>query len=86
MNNKNYWQNRFEQLQESLLKPADDYINELENAYNQAQRSIEKDIALWYQRFADNNGITDMAEAKRLLKSNELKEFKWDVYEYIKYG
>ena len=86
MRNKDYWRNRFAQLQESLLKPADNYIYELEKAYNQAQRSIEKDIALWYQRFADNNGITNMADANRLLKSDELKEFKWDVYEYIKYG
>lgn len=86
MKNREYWSKRFEQLQESLLMPADEYIKELENAYRLAQREIEKEIAVWYQRFADNNGIADMAEARRLLNSDELEEFRWDVYEYIKYG
>lgn len=86
MKNREYWSKRFEQLQESLLMPADEYIKELENAYRLAQREIEKEIAVWYQRFADNNGIADMAEARRLLNSDELEELKWDVYEYIKYG
>ncbi|MBR5584078.1 MAG: minor capsid protein, partial [Lachnospiraceae bacterium] len=34
---------------------------------------------------ADNNGIT-MQEARRQLSAAELKELKWDVNEYIKYG
>lgn len=32
-----------------------------------------------------NNEIS-LAEAHRLLNSNELEELKWDVQQYIKYG
>ena len=49
------------------------------------KKQIEGQIARWYQRFADNNGIT-MAEARQWLSASDLKELKWDVQEYIKYG
>lgn len=48
-------------------------------------REIEGKISVWYQRLADNNGVS-MAEARKMLSKNELKELKWDVNDYIKYG
>lgn len=85
-NNIEYWRKRFEENQKNILKPADDYIIEVEKIFKQAENDIEKEIAVWYQRFADNNGITDMSEAKKRLKGKELKELKWNVNEYIKHG
>lgn len=84
--NNEYWKKRQEKLQESLIEPADKYCKELEKAYKNTIKDIEKDIAVWYQRFADNNGIVDKVEAKRILKNKELKELKWDVNQYIKAG
>lgn len=72
-------------LQEAQLNKGQSYYYELENQYKKASATIEKQIAVWYQRFADNNEIS-LTEAKRLLNSKELKEFKWDVKDYIKYG
>lgn len=46
---------------------------------------INGKINAWYQRLADNNGIS-MQEAKKLLNAQELKEFQWNVDDYIKYG
>ena len=83
--NKNYWQGRFEQLEKASHQEAMKTYSEIEQYFIQAQKEIEKDINSWYVRFANNNEIS-MKEAKRLLNSNELKEFKWDVKEYIKYG
>lgn len=83
--NNDYWQGRFEQLEKASHQEALKTYAEIEQYFNQAQREIEKQINSWYVRFANNNEIT-MADAKRLLNSNELKEFKWDVQEYIKYG
>lgn len=54
-------------------------------AFDQAQAQIDKEINAWYGRFAKNNNIS-MLEAKRLLNTRELKEFRWDVEEYIRYG
>ncbi|WP_438349924.1 minor capsid protein [Paenibacillus sp. FA6] len=80
-----YWQKRFIKLQEAQLNKGQAYYFELEQQYKIAEASVEKDIARWYQRFADNNEIS-LVEAKRLLNTNELKEFQWDVMEYVKYG
>ncbi|EGT3911799.1 TPA: minor capsid protein, partial [Clostridioides difficile] len=61
------------------------YYLELEKQYKLAINSIEKDILAWYNRFAKNEGIS-LLEAKKLLNTRELEEFKWSVEEYIKYG
>nr|DAS46180.1 MAG TPA: minor capsid protein [Caudoviricetes sp.] len=58
---------------------------DVDQAYQKAQAEIEAKINMWYQRFADNNSIT-MTEARKLLTSGELEEFKWTVEEYIKHG
>lgn len=80
-----YWKERFVQLEESQHKKAQSILKDFENAYVQAQKTLDAQIATWYQRFADNNQIS-LADAKKYLTAAELKEFKWDVKEYIKYG
>lgn len=85
MPQRKYWKKRFEQLNESLLNKGEQYYKDFEREYNAAIIQIEKDIEIWLRRLADNNGIS-LAEAKKLLKENELEEFHWSVYEYIKKG
>ncbi len=85
LKNRKYWQKRSEQLQEALLNKSDTYYDDLERQYKLAFSDTEKEISAWYMRFAKNNSIT-YAEAKKRLNSNELKEFKWTIEEYIKYG
>lgn len=80
-----YWKDRFEVLENASNKYGQDCYRQIEPAFDKAQRQIEKEINSWYARFAKNNQIT-MDEAKRLLNTQELKELKWDVQEYIKYG
>lgn len=85
MKNKDYWARRMEILQEAQLKKGQTYLDDLEKQYRIALANIEREITLWYERFADNNKIT-MAEAKKMLNLDQLKEFRWNVEEYIKYG
>ncbi len=85
MVNSEYWANRMKILSESLLDTGYEYVKNFEAQYDEAVRVIDKDIRIWYQRFANNNEIT-LAEAKKLLNSNELKEFRWTVMDYIKSG
>lgn len=82
---RNYWRERFEQLEDAQYNKGATYYKDLEKAYIQTNNAIEADILKWYNRFAVNNEIS-LDEAKRLLKSDELKEFQWTVEEYIKYG
>ncbi|MCC0650865.1 phage head morphogenesis protein, partial [Clostridioides sp. ZZV15-6598] len=85
MKHKDYWRNRFEQLEEAQNSRSVKYYFELEKQYKLAMNSIEKDILVWYNRFAKSEGIS-LLEAKKLLNTRELEEFKWSVEEYIKYG
>ncbi|NMS90596.1 minor capsid protein [Clostridioides difficile] len=85
MKHKDYWRKRFEQLEEAQNNKSVKYYLELEEQYKLAMNSIEKDILVWYNRFAQNEGIS-LLEAKKLLNTRELEEFKWNVEEYIKYG
>ncbi|MFJ7971309.1 minor capsid protein [Psychrobacillus sp. NPDC096389] len=82
---RSYWQKRFELLEDAQYNKSASYNKDLEKAYIQTMAEIEKDITRWYQRFATNNEIS-LDEAKRLLKTNELKELQWSVEEYIQYG
>ena len=85
MKNSDYWKQRFEQLEVAQNQIGGSALGEIVQQYNEAQKQIEGQIARWYQRFADNNGIT-MSEARQWLSASDLKELKWDVQEYIKYG
>ena len=85
MNSKEYWQKRGELTKAHLMQKADDFADDMEKAYKAASESIEKDISVFFQRFAKNEGIT-LAEANKLLKAGELEQFKMTVEEYIQKG
>ena len=84
-NNAQYWAQRMKNMEEALLDQSYSYVQNLDAQFARAQAEIEKQITVWYRRFAVNNEIT-LAEAKRLLNSDELQEFQWSVWEYIKHG
>ena len=78
-----YWQARFEQLHNAQIDKSGDFFKYVEQMYRQAIADIEKDTARWYMRLAANND-TNLRGAKKLLKVNELEEFKWTLNQYIK--
>lgn len=80
-----YWAKRFELLESAMHDKSTDTLKEIERLYNKAIKETDKDIRAWYQRFADNEGIS-FAEAQKVLQKGELKAFKMDVEEYIEKG
>lgn len=85
MRSEEYWAKRMETLNEAELKKGEDYIKTQNAEYDKAMARIKRETESWYARLAENNGIS-MAEARKLLKNNELKEFRWTVDDYIKAG
>ena len=85
MKHKDYWRKRFEQLEEAQNNKSIKYYLELEKQYKLAMAKRERAILIWDNRFTENEGIS-LLEAKKLLNTRELEEFKWSVEEYIKYG
>ncbi len=80
-----YWKKRFLNIEAASNAYGQDAFRQIEPAFDSALTSIQKEINSWYGRYAKNNKIT-IEEAKRQLSTKELKEFKWDVKEYIRYG
>lgn len=85
MKRSKYWQQRFGLVEEASHKEAIKTYKEIEPSFIKAQREINAQIQVWYGRFAKNNEMT-LADARKVLNANELKEFRWDVEDFIKYG
>lgn len=83
--NSQYWRDRSIELAKSLERYGMDAYRQIEPAFQEAMKTIQKDINAWYGRFAKNNSIS-ISEAKKWLTKSELAELKWDVQEYIKHG
>lgn len=80
-----YWQERFKQMEDAQHDTSVQKVQEIQKQFDRSITAINGKINAWYQRLADNNGIS-MQEAKKLLNAQELKEFQWNVDDYIKYG
>lgn len=85
MRDGNYWKKRMAALEDHQYQKSVAYYRDVQEQYRKAINEMVIDIERWYQRVADNNGIS-LAAAKRLLKKNELDEFRWSVEQYIKAG
>lgn len=84
-NNGEYWARRMKIMEESLLNKDYRYVKNIDRQFKLAEKTIQKEIAAWYQRFAVNNEIT-LSEARKMLTADELEEFHWTVKEYIQKG
>ncbi|MCL2357111.1 MAG: minor capsid protein [Defluviitaleaceae bacterium] len=85
MKSSDYWQRRFEGIENTTTATGEESIRNMERIFSNAQHDLQNQIAGWYDRFATNNQI-DLPEARRLLNSNELAEFRWTVEEYTAYA
>lgn len=85
MRNADYWRGRFSILEESAHREAQKTIQDMEELYLDAQRSVQKEIESWYARFAVNNQIS-LTDARKWLAAGQLEEFHWSVEQYIKIG
>lgn len=81
---KDYWRKRFRILEQASNDYGLETYYRIEPSFNKAMRNIRKEIEYWISRFAKNNKVS-MQEARKILNKNELKEFKWDVDDYITY-
>lgn len=85
MKNADYWRGRFAILEDAAHAEGDQYLRSLETMFLDAQRTVQADIERWYGRFATNNGIS-LTDARKMLTTGQLEEFKWTVDQYIKIG
>jgi SPP1 gp7 family putative phage head morphogenesis protein len=85
MNDREYWRQRAELLEELTYGQSMEAAQRIKAEYNAAIREIDKEIENWYRRYAKEEKIS-YAEAKRRLTGEELASLKMDVKEYVRKG
>lgn len=80
-----YWQERFKQMEEVQHDTSVQKTHEIQEQFDRSLAVIDGKINAWYQRLAANNGVS-MQEARKMLDARELKEFHWNVDEYIRHA
>lgn len=84
MRSEDYWKQRTEAIASNEHVKADNYISRgLLREYEKARLSIQREIDSFYARFAENNQI-DLSEARRLLSSDEHKDFQLSLEQYTR--
>lgn len=83
MSSKEYWEKRILLLEHENYNNMQFHIEKIKEQYETAKYNIEKEIANFYENFAINNQVK-LADAKRILDNNELREFKTTLGQYKK--
>lgn len=80
-----YWVDRMTILERALMTHSDEAVAMIRREYKKVLAQVNADISKWYIRYGTENGVS-YAEAKRILSTRELAEFRWTVQEYVKYA
>ena len=79
-----YWRVRVLEDEAIKEKRGQEQAKLQEEAYKIALLEIQGTIRKYERMFVENNFLGNIQEANKLLNSEELEEYKWDVYKYIK--
>ena len=83
MDSESYWIKRAEEREQEWNNTSKNTIEkELAKYYQQALFSIEDNIAILYGKYAKDNNLT-YAEANKLLTSNEFKQWRMSMEDYL---
>lgn len=75
MQSRDYWDKRFEELEAKQHEDAEKKLESLLKEYDDAVEEVERIFAKFYLRYA-KDGIVTNAEARRILNSAEMVEFR----------
>ncbi|MEF9952208.1 MAG: minor capsid protein [Clostridium sp.] len=83
MKSKDYWIKRSEDTASKQFRDTDRLIQRLNIEYKEAYYFIQKEIEVFYNRFAHNNEVS-LLDARKLLNGSELSEFKMSLRQFIR--
>ena len=78
----NYWERRSTELMKKLEKGTENTINSLIQAYEQATKNINKEIAKIYNNYAKDSGL-DKKILTQLLNKKETEQYYKNLLEVI---
>ena len=85
MDNQEYWDKRFIELESLLNKKIKLSEKEIKELSKRVSRKFNREISYWLHKFAENNSLTIKA-AKEMLNDEELEDFLYTLEDYIEMG
>lgn len=76
-----YWTDRISKLKNAQYGEVENVESKLKKLYTETNRHIKNDMFIFYSKYSDNQGIT-LESAQKLLKEEELKEWKISLEKY----
>ena len=82
IDSRTYWRRREENAREQALKRDYSRSLEIKGIYQNMNAEIEKNINAFYQKYADNNGLS-FAEAKKRVSKLDIDEYSAKAKRYV---
>lgn len=83
INSQEYWQRREEEALKHYISDEKEYDKEIQRIYRTQLDGINKEIEAFYGKYAAKEKIT-LAEAKKRVKTADIKEFERKAARYVK--
>lgn len=83
MTGSEYWLQREKEWIAARNRKTDKLSEDLEKAFLRASDDLQKEIAVWIEKYADAEGIT-LADARKRLSAGELQRLKLNLEEFTK--
>jgi SPP1 gp7 family putative phage head morphogenesis protein len=83
MNNQDYWAQRFRYIENIEHSTAVLGTEDIQGLLAAACSQIDKEVNAFYQKYADQSGMT-LADAEKYLQRTDLLEFKSDLKDYTR--
>lgn len=83
MTGSEYWLQREKEWIAARNRKTDKLSEDLEKAFLRASDDLQKEIAVWVEKYADAEGIT-LADARKRLSAGELQRLKLNLEEFTK--
>lgn len=82
MNNTRYWTERTLLQEQRVRNMGDKLLSNLEVEYKEAQKELQAQLDGWYQKYADENGLS-IAQAKKKLNPKEQRMYEEQMEKLI---
>jgi SPP1 gp7 family putative phage head morphogenesis protein len=82
LRNREYWEKRALRIEAEFNDDAEAYNKKLKQEFERAMREVQREIDIFYQRFAVDNKVS-FEEARRILSRTDRNKFKRDLNGFI---
>lgn len=77
-----YWSGRYLDVKKAQLSKAKKYENDYLKRMAETQEEIDKEITKWVKKYAEEDGLIDPIEAKRMLRGKDLSKWNYTLEQW----